>query len=154
MIRIPIHKARKRLLAVPASLLLIFAVSLFSVPALAGDLETAMQELGSKSRMTIKRAAAKLGNIGDISALPALEALRSKRLRVEENGRLIILNEKGDAGVDAVTGKPVDLLNLELRAPRINNAVRRALATAIAKLKLKSEDADIRLAAAENLLKR
>jgi len=83
-----------------------------------------------------------------------LEALRNKRLQVSEGGALIILDESGDQGHDALSGKQVDLNSLELRKPRINNSVRRVLSVAIGKLQLTSDDSDVRLAAAKELLKR
>ena len=83
-----------------------------------------------------------------------MEALKEKRLRISDNDSLIILNEAKDKGYDALTGQPVELGSLNLRKPRINNAVRRLLSTAIGKLKLFSDDPEIRLSAARDLLKR
>ena len=100
--------------------------------------------------MAVKR----LGNMGNPKALPALEALKNKRLKIDEDGVLIILNEAGDQGRDALNGNPVDLSSLTLRKPRINNSVRRVLSMAIGKLKLTSDSSEVRLEAARDLLKR
>ena len=92
--------------------------------------------------------------MGNPAAIPVMEALKEKRLRISDNDALIILNEAKDKGHDALTGQPVELGSLNLRKPRINNAVRRLLSTAIGKLKLFSDDPEIRLSAARDLLKR
>ena len=119
----------------------------------AADLESALQGLTSKSRTTIKGAIVELGELGDSKALPALEALEGGLLMVAED-RLIILSPKGDTGKDALSLEPVNLDSLTLRKPRINNAVRRKLSPAIAKLKIRSEDAETRLSATEQLSKK
>jgi urea transport system permease protein len=80
--------------------------------------------------------------------------LKNKRLKINEDGVLIILNEAGDQGRDALHGNPVDLSSLTLRKPRINNSVRRVLSMAIGKLKLTSDSSEVRLEAARDLLKR
>ncbi len=120
----------------------------------ANDFESAVKDLGDKSRSKIKMAVKRLGNMGNPKALPALEALKSKRLEISEDGALIILNEAGDQGRDALNGNPVDLSSLTLRKPRINNSVRRVLSMAIGKLKLTSDSSEVRLKAARDLLKR
>ena len=120
----------------------------------ANDFESALKDLGNKSRSKIKLAVKRLGNMGNPRALPALEALKNKRLKISEDGALIILNAVGDQGHDALNGNPVDLNSLTLRKPRINNSVRRVLSVAIGKLQLTSNDPEIRLTAAMQLQKK
>lgn len=120
----------------------------------ANEFENTLKDLGNKSRSQIKLAVKALGNMGNPAAIPVMEALKEKRLRISENDALIILNEAKDKGHNALTGQPVELGSLNLRKPRINNAVRRLLSTAIGKLKLFSDDPEIRLSAARDLLKR
>ena len=120
----------------------------------ANDFESAIKDLGNKSRSKIKMAVKRLGNMGDLKALPALEALKNKRLRISEGGAIIILNEVGDQGRDVQNGNAVDLSSLTLRKPKINNSVRRVLTMAIGKLRLTSDSSEVRLEAARNLLKR
>jgi len=120
----------------------------------ASDFESTLKELGNKSRSKIKIAVQKLGELGNPSALPALDALKAKRLATTEDGSLVILNESEDQGTDALSGKKLDIESLKLRKPRINNSVRRHLSTAIAKLKLNSKDSAVRVEAAKSLLKR
>ena len=120
----------------------------------ANEFENTLKDLGNKSRSKIKLAVKALGNMGNPAAIPVMEALKEKRLRISDNDSLIILNEAKDKGYDALTGQPVELGSLNLRKPRINNVVRRLLSTAIGKLKLFSDDPEIRLSAARDLLKR
>ncbi len=135
-----------------------FVFGLFSYltisPALADDLDSALGQLGAQSRKQIKAAIVQLGNSGGSKALMVLEAMKEKRLRIDADGVLVILDESEEAGVEALTGNPVDPDSLDLRKPRVNNAIRRVLSVAIGKLKLKSQDADTRVKAAEELLKR
>jgi len=119
----------------------------------ANDFESILKELGNKSRSKIKIAVQNLGDLGNPAALPALEALKDKRLGITEEGNLVILNKSGDQGNDFLSGEKVDIESLKLRKPRINNVVRRHLSMAIAKLKLNSENSAVRLEAAEELLK-
>ena len=120
----------------------------------ANEFELNIQELGSKSRSKIKVAVKKLGDLGDSAALPALLALKNKRLAITETGRLVTLNESESEGRDVFTGEKIDIESLVLKKPMINNSVRRVLSTAIAKLKLSSDDPVLRLEAAKDLLKR
>ena len=120
----------------------------------ANIFEVTIQELGSKSRSTIKIAVKKLGDHGDPAALPALLALKNKRLAITENERLVILNESESKGRDFFTGDILNVESLVITKPMINNSVRRVLSTAIAKLKLTSDDPELRLEAAKDLLRR
>ena len=120
----------------------------------ANDFELNIQELGSKSRSKIKVAVKKLGDLGDSAALPALIALKNKRLAITENGRLVTLNESESEGSDVLTGEKIDIESSVFTKPMINNSVRRVLSTAIAKLKLNSDDPVLRFEAAKDLLKR
>ncbi|MZG31538.1 MAG: urea ABC transporter permease subunit UrtB [Nitrospinae bacterium] len=144
-------KALTRFLVAVVFLIIgVFSISIVE----ANDFESALKDLGNKSRSKIKKAVKRLGNMGELRALPALEALKNKRLKVSEDGVIIILNESGDQGHDALNGNPVDLSSLTLRKPRINNSVRRAISMAIGKLKLTSDSPEDRLQAAGELLKR
>ena len=133
--------------------ILVFACTSSISTVEANDFESTLKELGNKSRSKIKIAVQNLGDLGNPAALPALEALKDKRLGITEEGNLVILNKSGDQGNDFLSGEKVDIESLKLRKPRINNVVRRHLSTAIAKLKLNSENSAVRLEAAEELLK-
>ena len=133
--------------------LVVCFISFISI-AEANDFESLLNDLGNKSRSKIKIAVQKLGELGNPTALPALSALENKRLATTVEGKLVILNKGENQGIDALTGKKVDIESLILRKPRINNSVRRYLSAAIAKLKLRSEEPAVRLEAAQELLKR
>ena len=74
-------------------------------------------------------------------------------MRVNEAGLVSIKGEDGSLR-DALSGETVELDEAALRTPRINNAVRRALRPVIAQLQLYAPDVGVRLAAAEELIKR
>ena len=133
--------------------LVVCFISFISI-AEANDFESLLNDLGNKSRSKIKIAVQKLGELGNPTALPALSALENKRLATTDEGKLVILNKGENQGIDALTGKKVDIESLILRKPRINNSVRRYISAAIAKLKLSSEEPAVRLEAAQELLKR
>jgi len=124
-----------------------------SSSAIADELETHLQELAAKSRTKLRKAVTALGDLGNPAALPALEALQEKQLRIDASGRLIILNDLGDSGQDAITGESIETQSLTLRKPRLNNSVRRVLVLAIAKFKLNSDVPEVRLSAAHELMK-
>lgn len=133
--------------------LVVCFISFISI-AEANDFESLLNDLGNKSRSKIKIAVQKLGELGNPTALPALSALENKRLATTDEGKIVILNKGENQGIDALTGKKVDIESLILRKPRINNSVRRYLSAAIAKLQLRSEEPAVRLEAAQELLKR
>lgn len=136
-------------------LFLFLAVGLFPLSLVeANDFDSALRGLGNKSRAKLKVAVKRLGDIGNPATLPALVALKNKRLQVSEDGALIIIDESGDHGHDALSGKQVDIKSLDLSKPRINNSVRRVLSMAIGKIQLASDDPEVRLGAAKELLKR
>ena len=88
----------------------------FSYPSIsiaeANDFESLLKDLGNKSRSKIKIAVQKLGELGNPTALPALSALKNKRLATTEEGKLVILNKRENQGIDALTGEKVDIESL------------------------------------------
>ena len=86
---------------------------------------------------------------GDSAALPFLQSLLDGE--VQTSGENLVLVVKGDTAVDAVTGKVVAPLPEALDDVIVNNRMRRELTTAIAALKLGSNDRAVRLAAAKDL---
>ncbi len=129
-------------------------LGVWTMAALASDLQSTLAGLGAKRRSDIKQAVVALGTLNDPAALPALEALRDRRLRVDETGSVYIMSEDGETFSLASGGGPVAVDVIRLRTPRINNVVRRALRVVIAQLQLHSPDAGVRLAAAEELSQR
>ncbi len=138
-------------------LLLIWALSIAAPLAHGADEDpfaAAITDLGAKSRTQMRRAVQALGNLGDPRALPALEALRDRRLGVDDDGRVLIRDKSGKTLTDPISGERFPAEGVSLRKLRTNNAVRRALRPAIARLNLVSPDREVRLAAATALTKR
>jgi urea transport system permease protein len=147
------------------SWLLVFRITLvlgfvfpftLSSAAAEDDLATLLKGLGAKSRTQIKQAITDLGTLNDPAALPALEALGDRRLRVDETGTVYIQDKDGSLR-DALSGLPAEHVEIDesqLRTPRINNAIRRTLGPIIAQLQLNAPETAVRLAAVQALTKR
>jgi urea transport system permease protein len=91
-----------------------------------------------------------LAATGSERARLALEALDAGKLKFDLEGQAFIVDD--EKVTDALTGAPV-AAPAKLDAPLGNNALRRALRPALAQLRLKSDDRDVRLAAATDLAK-
>jgi urea transport system permease protein len=114
------------------------------------DLAQAARGLAADSRAEVIEAIEALGALGDPAALPMLEALQDGKLRLDAVGRLLIADDEAGPWRDAVTGEVVAAQG-ELRSPPMNNMVRRALEPVMARLRLFSPQASLRLNAAKRL---
>jgi hypothetical protein len=85
----------------------------------------------------------------DESALDFLQALHDGAVQVAGGKQVLIV--KDGAGIDAISGKSVTPLPEEREDVMVNNRLRRELASAIAALKLASQNRDTRMAAAKAL---
>ncbi len=124
--------------------------------AAENDLATLLNGLGAKSRTQIRQTITDLGTLNDPAALPALEALGDRRLRVDEAGAVYIKDEDGSLRA-ALGGRLAERAARDeslLRTPRINNAIRRTLGPIIAQLQLNAPETAVRLAAVQELTKR
>ncbi len=117
------------------------------------DLPSLLRGLGSPNPGEIASTVAAIGARNDSAALPALEALRDRHLRVDEAGALYIVSEDGKSAREAVSGAPATVDVAQLRSPVVSNVVRRTLLAVLGQLQLHSPDANVRLAAAEELNK-
>lgn len=145
------HRNLIRLLTL-AILLLLSATPTWA--ASEPEFAQAVADLAAKSRMTVRDGVQKLGGMIDHpQALPVLQALRDGELRVDQNGRVLIRIGENSFR-DPVSGETLSGEGLNLDSPRLNNAVRRALNPAIARLQLFAEDTETRLAAAVALSRR
>ncbi len=90
-----------------------------------------------------------LAGSSDSAALPFLQSLLDGE--VQTAGEELVLVVKGDTAIDAITGKAVAPLPEARDDVVVNNRMRRELTTAIAALKLGSQDRAVRLAAAKDL---
>ncbi len=136
-----------------STLLLLAPLSPSRAIAEREDLASLLQGLGAESRRDVRQAITALGMLNDPSALPALEALGARRLRVDKTGLVYIKAADGSLR-DALSGETVELDVAALRTPRINNAIRRALRPVIAQLQLYDPDVAVRSAAAAELTRR
>lgn len=118
------------------------------------ELIALLRGLGSSSPQEIEQAVAALGVRNDPRALPVLEALRDRRLRVDEAGGVYIVSEDGATVREALSETASAVEAGQLRTPIVNNVVRRTLTSVLAQLQLQSPDATLRLAAAEELNKK
>jgi len=115
------------------------------------EFEKTVLTLGSKSRKDIKEAIEELSRFNNKKALPALQALANRLLRVDDKGNIFILSEDEDTVQNVLTGEHLSIESLKLKIPRINNSVRRILTPVIAQLHLQSADSQVRLKAAQKL---
>src|ERR1051326_5517919 len=91
------------------------------------DLPSLLRGLGSPNPSEIASTVAAIGARNDSAALPVLEALRDRRLRVDEAGALYIVSEDGTSVREAVSGAPATVEVSQLRSPIVSNVVRRTL---------------------------
>jgi urea transport system permease protein len=145
--RIPSWATINRLLG---CLALAFCLTTSSVARADAMFDQGVQQLASEDLDIFVKAIEQLRETGDARALTILQALDKGDLKVDARGNLYISkggkNEAALSGVGAPSGS--------LRNAPINNQVRRVLGPALAQLQLSSSDADVRLAAAEELSKR
>lgn len=115
--------------------------------------EQTVADLGAKSRSTVRRAVEALGASDDPRALVILKALQDRQVVKDEAGRILI-REGDDQLRDPLTQETLSSAGLDLDKPRLNNATRRALRSAMARLQLFAENPLQRLIAANALAKR
>jgi urea transport system permease protein len=110
--------------------------------------ETALTALARPDSESVVRGIDALAASGDPRAAAALKALRDGAVSIDADGRVFV-TEGGNAHAILGSAPPRG----ELRAPPVDNAVRRALAPAIARLALSLPDASTtnRLAAVAEL---
>lgn len=98
-----------------------------------------------------------LAATGDQRAVPVLEVLLEGELYVDEaSGKVVMTAEPGGKGAitDPVTGAELPALTTAgLDKVKVNNGLRRVLRTAIGQMTLLSPDADVRLLAAQSILR-
>ncbi len=125
--------------------------TLWSPTARAADLAASLADVSSDDLDKVRAAIATLASSSDPQALAILQALDTRELKLDEQKNAFIA--VGDEPRDALTGAPKAPVG-KLEIVRINNAVRRMLAPAIAQMRLQSKDLTIRLEAASELAKR
>lgn len=133
------------------SVCLLTFLSLATRPAEAASVEQAIADIGSAEFDRVRAAIAELALSDDPRALAVLNALDKGELRFDSARHAFLVTDA--ATVDAASGVPSTPKD-EPVAPRVNNAIRRVLAPALAQLRLQSKDSTMRLEAATELAKR
>jgi urea transport system permease protein len=119
--------------------------------ARAADFDSELRGLAESSSDEVTHSVETLGASGNPRALDVLRALDNGDVQVDEDKR-VYLRDRNGALHDAVTGGPPG--SRPLRDANVDNAVRRALGTLIARLELRAPDPESRLAAVKELAKR
>ncbi len=132
-------------------LLCALVVALCPRGARAGELERALDDLGSEDFGRVAAAVGSIAGSGHPRALHVLQALEIQKLSLDRSGALLI--DTGEGFVEAITGDPAAPTGA-LRAIASNNRVRRALGPAVSRLRLSSPERAARRDAALELSKR
>ena len=125
-------------------------VGLWLLPSVgrAEAADDAYAALASTSFESIRQGVEGLTTSGHPRAQIVITALQSGKLFMGADKVLFIKNDDG-AYVEALTGKPSDVMASALKPVRVNNAVRGAIDAALGALRLFAPDPSSRLAAAE-----
>lgn len=131
----------------PLVVLLLSALTLLGSPA-GAQAQSSVALLSSEDAKSVAAGVHQLETGDTELGLALLDALASRKLKVDSNGRLFI--ERGGAARDPQTGQPLTPAPPARTVP-LNNVVRRAIGESRARLELSAEDDAIRLRAARNL---
>ena len=130
----------------------LFAAACVLVPlagAHAAVVPDAIKDLALGEADARDKALSAIVAAGDAAALPFLQSLLDGDIKVQGDNR--VYRVTGDQAVDLLTGKAVKPLPADVEEVVVNNRFRRALAGAIAALRLSSSDRALRAAAARAL---
>jgi urea transport system permease protein len=117
----------------------------------ADDLDRGMAEVVGQDSVRARAAVEAFKAKAEVRALPALQALDDGNLRIDTAGNLFI--EKDGKLTPALEGRLASPVGA-VRAPSVDNGLRRQLLPALALLKLSSPDREVRLNAADELSQR
>lgn len=131
--------------------LLVCVAFALMTPLARADAPAALQEIGSGDLARVQAGIAQLGASDDPRALTILQAVEAKALYFDAN-EVAYIKAEGKY-VDAATGEPKEPSG-KVDSPVVSNVVRRSLGPAIAQLRLRAKDYDIRLEAASELSRR
>jgi urea transport system permease protein len=145
------HWFRSLRLTLSTLILVVSSSTLWSMNVAAADLAASLADVSSDDLEKVKGAITVLASSSEPQALAILQALDTRELKLDEQKQAFIAVD-GEPR-DALTGAPKSPVG-KLEVVRINNAVRRLLAPAIAQMRLQSKDLTIRLEAATELAKR
>ena len=137
-----------------ALFLWVVCMGLFSTGvALGANLSDAAEALKAKSFRGKAAAVTALAHLGDVRAIPLLEAMRAGRLYLRKSDQSLVIVEKAGNGyklAHAISGSPLGGADRsQVKKIRVNNRVRRAIKAALSRLELFSSDRHRRLVAAQ-----
>jgi urea transport system permease protein len=136
---------------------LLVVLAFVTLPARADDFAAAAAGLAGASFAEKEKAIVALAKLGDPRAVAALQALRDDRLRRAPDGRVVIVAVAGGTAklIDPASGQEIaGLAPDSLDRVLVNNRLRGAIDAALGSLTLFSPDPAVRLAAAQEALKR
>jgi urea ABC transporter, permease protein UrtB len=137
------------LLAVPFLL-----TSIDAARAQETDIPALVQSMGEASLRELGEIVSDLASTGDPAVVPALQALADGNLYLDEASGAVVI-QRGSALSDPVSGDAVALgADADLSRIRVNNSLRRDIATALAGMTLMSDNPATRLAAANGFMAR
>ena len=139
-----------RLRGLALSVLLIAA---FAVPAFAGPFEDAVAKFANDDFSDTGDAIEAIAGSGNPLAAPIIGALQEGRLVADPESKKVFIKQADDKIIDAATGAAVDKLPDGAAEVRLNNRLRRTVATALGSLTLASPDPAKRIAAAQSVFK-
>jgi len=115
----------------------------------AQSLQALSAQLGTPDRQTQQNAIIALGMRSEPAALKVLAALEAGKLRVSTSGQVLIMGSDRKLR-DAFSGSAVTPQGA-LSEPLVTNAIRRAVTLSVSQLQLRSNDLELRRAAAKVL---
>ncbi|WP_019591533.1 MULTISPECIES: urea ABC transporter permease subunit UrtB [unclassified Thioalkalivibrio] len=122
---------------------------------LAEDTAELLRAMATQDIRALQAAIEDIAASQDADTLPALLALRDRRLFFTDDETLIIEDARDGTFREAITGEPREDLDAgDLNEPRATNPIRRVLRPTIGALQIFADDPAARLAAAEELAER
>ncbi|WP_018935918.1 urea ABC transporter permease subunit UrtB [Thioalkalivibrio sp. ALJ24] len=122
---------------------------------LAEDTAELLRAMATQDIRALQAAIEDIAASQDADTLPALLALRDRRLFFTDDETLIIEDARDGTFREAITGEPREDLDAgDLNEPRATNPIRRILRPTIGALQIFADDPAARLAAAEELAER
>jgi urea transport system permease protein len=124
-----------------------------AAPLKAGPYEDALVKFTAGSYSDTDAAVAGVATSGNPLAEEVIRALQERRLMASESTKAVAIKDTSGGLKNAATGQPLTNPPDDLKAVRVNNRVRRAIAAALGSLTLLSPDPAKRLNAAQAVFK-
>nr|WP_210165402.1 urea ABC transporter permease subunit UrtB [Devosia chinhatensis] len=116
------------------------------------DIPALIQAMGEANLRELGQIVTDLASTGDAAIVPALQALADGNLYQDDSSGAVVI-QRGASHLDPLTGEAVDLgSDADLSRIRVNNSLRRDIASALAGMTLMSDNPGTRLRAANGFL--